>query len=165
MAVQTAGRLFAFNMWAWKRVFPSLAALPEEEYFAERPFFWHSLHGLAVHGFSSERNWLLRSRDGRSPQPATAGEFPTFAALHSAWEPLWDAWQAYLGSLESSSLTSTVTYRNDEGAGFSILLDDVLRHVVNHGTEHRSQMTPVLAQLGHPTEPLDYAYFAITERQ
>ena len=165
MAVATAVRHFEYNMWAWNRVFPSLAALPEEEYFAERPFFWHSLHGLAVHGFSSERNWLLRSRDGISPQAAHAGSFSSFEALHRSWEPLWEAWQTYLDSLNSSALTETVTYRNAENEGFGILLDDVLRHVVNHGTEHRSQMTPVLAQLGHPTEPLDYAYFAITEGQ
>lgn len=165
MSIQSAERLFAYNMWAWNRVFPSLAALPEKEYFAERPFFWNSLHGLAVHGFSSERNWLLRSRDGSSPQPATAGEFPTFAALQESWGPLWDAWQEYLGSLTPTALTSSVVYRSDESEGFSIVLGDVLRHVVNHGTEHRSQMTPVLAQLGHPTEPLDLAYFAITERR
>ena len=165
MAIPTADRLFAYNMWAWNRVFPSLAALPEEEYFAERPFFWHSLHGLAVHGFSSERNWLLRSRDGSSPQAANAGSFDSFEALHKSWEPLWEAWQAFLDSLDSDALSETVTYRNAENGAFSILLDDVLRHVVNHGTEHRSQMTPVLAQLGHPTEPLDYAYYAITEGQ
>jgi uncharacterized damage-inducible protein DinB len=165
MTVQSVSRLFEYNKWAWRRVFPSLEALSQEEYFAERPFFWNSLHGLAVHGFSSERNWLLRSRDGSSPQPATAGEFPTFAALHESWGPLWDSWQEYLGSLTPTALTSPVVYRSDESEGFSILLDDVLRHVVNHGTEHRSQMTPVLAQLGHPTEPLDLAYFAITDRR
>lgn len=165
MSIQSVEKSFAYNMWAWKRVFPSLAALPEEEYFAERPFFWESLHGLAVHGFSSERNWLLRSRDGRSPQPATAAEFPTFAALHSSWEPLWDAWQAFLGSLTVSELNSPVVFRSEASQSFSVLLDDVLRHVVNHGTEHRSQMTPVLAQLGHPTEPLDFAFFAISEKQ
>lgn len=164
MSVQSADRLFAYNMWAWNRVFPSLAALPEEEYFAERPFFWHSLHGLAVHGFSSERNWLLRSRDGSSPQPATVAEFPTLGALHSSWGPLWVAWQEFLDSLTPSVLANPIQYRSDAGEGVGILLDDVLRHVMNHGTEHRSQMTPVLAQLGHPTEPLDFSYFAITEK-
>ncbi|MYJ78969.1 MAG: hypothetical protein F4047_12680, partial [Caldilineaceae bacterium SB0670_bin_27] len=42
--------------------------------------------------------------------------------------------------------------------------DDALRPVLTHPTEHRSQMTPVLAQLGHPTEPLDYGRFAATNR-
>ena len=161
MSIQSAERLFAFNRWAWNRVFLSLEALPEEEYFAERPFFWHSLHGLAVHGFSSERNWLLRSRDAISPRPATAGQFPTFTALHDSWEPLWEAWQDYLSSLTPNALASSVQYRSDSSEVFSISLEDVLRHVVNHGTEHRSQMTPVLAQLGHPTEPLDFAFFAM----
>ena len=161
MSVHAVEKLFAYNRWAWNRVFPSLAALPAEEYFAERPFFWHSLHGLAAHGYSAEWNWLQRARDASSPRPATVEEFASFAALRAAWEPTWVAWEQFIGSLTSSALSETVHYRNYAGESFSLKLDDVLRHVVNHATEHRSQMTPLLAQLGHPTEPLDYAYFAI----
>ena len=160
MSIQSVGRLFEYNKWAWQRVFPSLEALSAEEYFAERPFFWQSLHGLAVHGYSAERNWLKRSRDACSPRRPTAEEFASFAAIRAVWEPTWVEWQEFIGSLTPSALAKTVAYGNDEGEGFNLLLDDVLRHVVNHATEHRSQMTPTLARLGHPTEPLDFAYFA-----
>ena len=43
-------------------------------------------------------------------------------------------------------------------------MDDALRHVFNHATEHRSQMTPLLAQLGHPTEPARLCRFAAVEK-
>ncbi len=161
MPILSIKRTYSYNKWTWKRVFPSLAALPMEEYVAERPFFWHSLHGLAVHSFSAERNWLIRSRDATSPQPATVDEFPTFASLQDSWEPLWNAWQEFLDSLTPGELAKSVHFRDTEGGGFSILLEDVLRHVVFHATEHRSQMTPLLTQLGQPTEPLDYAYFSL----
>ena len=39
MSVEAVKRLFSYNQWAWKRVFPSLETLPAEDYFAERPFF------------------------------------------------------------------------------------------------------------------------------
>ena len=71
MTVHSVERLFAYNKWAWNRVFPCLAALPEEEYFAERPFFWESLHGLATHGYGAEMAWLQRI-GGKSPSKRPA---------------------------------------------------------------------------------------------
>ena len=162
MLIQSIERLFVYNQWAWNRVFPSLEALAEEEYFAERPFFWNSFHGLAIHGYSVERNWLRRARDASSPSPVTREDFSSFAALRDAWELTSVEWQEFVGSLTPSALAQSVAYRDDEGEAFDMLLDDVLRHVVIHATEHRSQMTPTLARLGHPTEPLDFADFALS---
>ena len=164
MSVQAVKRLFTYNQWAWKRVFPSLAAVPAEEYFAERPFFWDSLHGLAVHGYGAEQAWLQRIGGDFPSRLALPSAFTTFAELQAAWETLWDEWQAYVDSLTSNELDRRLEFRNTEGVEMSILMDDVLRHVFNHATEHRSQITPTLAQLGHPTEPLDYARFANEKR-
>ena len=165
MSVHSVSRLFEYNKWAWQRVFPCLEALPQGEYFAERPFFWASLHGLASHGYGAEKRWLQRI-GGESPSRlAGNAEFATFAELREEWYQLWAAWQAFVDSLTTSMLDETLEPRNIEGTQNVLKLDDVLRHVFNHATEHRSQMTPVLAQLGHPTEPLDYAYFAIAEKQ
>ena len=165
MSVYSVGRLFEYNKWAWQRVFPSLEALSAEEYFAERPFFWQSIHGLAAHGYGAERAWLQRI-GGESPaRLQEASEFATFADLREEWQTLWAEWQEFVGSLTTSRLDDTLHYRNTEGIEYMLKLDDVLRHVFNHATEHRSQMTPVLAQLGHPTEPLDYARFAMTKKQ
>ena len=101
---------------------------------------------------------------GESPSSLPgASEFSTFADLREEWFQLWEAWQAYVGSLTTGSLDETLRYRNIEGIKYELKMDDVLRHVFNHATEHRSQLTPVLAQLGHPTEPLDYGEFARAE--
>ncbi len=163
MSVYSVGRLFEYNKWAWQRVFPSLEAISPEEYFAKRPFFWDSIHGLASHGYGAEKTWLQRI-GGESPSSLPgASEFSTFADLREEWFQLWEAWQAYVGSLTTGCLDETLRYRNIEGIEYELKMDDVLRHVFNHATEHRSQLTPVLAQLGHATEPLDYGRFAMTE--
>ncbi len=165
MSVHSVDRLFEYNKWAWQRVFPSLEALPQEEYFAERPFFWGSLHGLASHGYGAEKRWLQRI-GGESPSRlAGDNDFETFADLREGWFQLWAEWQEFVDSLTIGMLDETLQSRNFEGPQSVLKLDDVLRHVFNHATEHRSQMTPSLAQLGHPTEPLDYAYFAIAEKR
>ena len=165
MSVQSVSRLFEYNKWAWRRVFPSLDALSEEDYFAERPFFWQSLHGLTAHGYGAEQVWLQRL-EGNSPSELPgASEFASFDELRAAWVPLWEAWGDFLGTMTESRFNDSLEYRNIEGTAYVLRVDDVLCHVFNHATEHRSQMTPVLAQLGHPTEPLGFGRFAMTRKE
>lgn len=153
-------RMFDYNEWAWQRVFPCLAALPETEYFAERPFFWHSLHGLAVHSFGADWVWLQRCR-GVSPSALPAQESVTdLADLCRQWDPLRAEFRSFVAGLTDEQLVAEFRYNDTAGRPYQFNLDDLLRHVMNHATEHRSQMTPILFQLGHPTEQLDYLYFA-----
>ena len=161
MSTEAASRLFEYNKWAWRRVFPSLEALSDDEYFAERPFFWQSIHGLTAHSYGAESVWLQRLEGHRSQGLPSAKDFATLDDIQAAWAPLWDAWGTFLGNLKDGRLNETLLYRNIEGIEYELCVDDVLRHVFNHATEHRSQLTPVLAQLGHPTEPLDFGRFAM----
>ncbi len=154
-------RLFTYNQWAWRQVFPSLAQLPDPAYKAARPFFWQSLHGLMVHAVAAEFIWLSRLH-GESPtsllQP---DEFPNFAAIQSRWEVVNANWQTYLAGLADADVTGVVDYRNTRGDAFRLPLRDIVQHVANHATEHRSQMTPILFNLGAPTPPLDYMQFCL----
>lgn len=165
MSVRSVSRLFEYNKWAWRRVFPSLEALSQEEYFAERPFFWQSLHGLTAHGYGAEQVWLQRLERANPTVLPGASDFASFAEVRTAWDPLWEAWGDFLGTLTDSRFDESLEYRNIEGTAYELRVEDVLRHVFNHATEHRSQMTPVLAQLGHPTEPLDFGRFAMRRKE
>lgn len=162
MAVANIDRLYAYNEWAWQRVFPSLAVIPEEAYFAEQPFFWGSLHRVTVHSYGAEWIWLHRLRGEKPTALPAADQFSSLAALRAAWDPLREEWRAFVAGLDAAALEEPFHYYNTAGQHYSLLLGDLLRHVVNHGTEHRSQITPIVFQLGYPTEPLDYSIFAGT---
>ncbi|MBX2998849.1 MAG: DinB family protein [Caldilineaceae bacterium] len=162
MAVESVDKLFAYNEWAWQRVFPSLAAIHEEAYFAAQPFFWRSLHRVTVHSYGAEWIWLQRIRGESPPALPSADQFASLAAVRYVWDPLRDEWRDFISNLREEDLNKTFRSRNTEGRHYTILLGDLLRHVVNHATEHRSQITPIVFQLGYPTEPLDYSRFAGT---
>lgn len=38
-------------------------------------------------------------------------------------------------------------------------ISDLVRHVVNHGTYHRGNITAMLRQQGHPGVPTDYVFY------
>lgn len=161
MIVKHIQNLFAYNEWAWQRVFPSLAKLDDEVYKAQRPFFWNSLHGLMVHSAAAEFIWHQRIQ-GNSPAALFDPQiFTNFAAVQSQWETTNIELQSYLVHLTEEELSRLVAYRNTRGHGFTLPVLEILEHVANHATEHRCQMTPVLYELGVPTEPLDYMLYAL----
>ena len=60
----------------------------------------------------------------------------------------------YVGSLDEHALQQALTQEWDEGpVSFPRWL--VLAHVVNHGTQHRSEMARYLTECGHSPGDLD----------
>lgn len=49
----------------------------------------------------------------------------------------------------------TVDYRSTEGEPFSRLLWQTMAHLINHGTNHRSEVAAAATQLGHSPGDLD----------
>ena len=154
-------KLFAFNGWAWQRVFRSVEKLSDQDYFTPRQLFDKSIHATLVHCLSAETIWLSRC-EGVSPDSLfDPQKFSSFAAVHDQWQPVSDNWTRYVLGLSDEGCAHVIEYRSTSGNGFSLQLVDILQHVVNHATEHRSQLTPILYHLDLPTQPLDYIRFQL----
>jgi len=152
-------RLFTYNSWAWQHVYKSVEQLSSTDYHAARPIFHQTIHSLLVHSLAAEQIWYVRCQ-GESPTALfDSADFPDFAAVSQAWSGVRHGWANYLQWLSDDDCKRFIEYRNTSGTPFTLRLSDVLQHVVNHATEHRSQLTPILDELGVPTRPLDYAYY------
>lgn len=164
MSVDRMRRLFVYNRWAWDRVFPSVEKLPAEAYLLDQGSFWGSIHRVLVHSMSAEWIWLSRIHGSSPVSMMDADDFPNFAAVKARWVPINSEFQTYVGSLIQEDLQRTVTFQNTHGVEGTLILGDLLQHVVNHATEHRSQISPVLWSLGVPTPPLDYMVFCLEKK-
>ena len=151
--------LYEYSCWAWDHVMDSAAQIPDAEYFQQRPLFWGSLHGLVVHGWAAERIWLDRLMGNSPTYFHGADDFADLASVRELWVPLRAGWRSYLANVSDDTLFGTMTYRATTGETNTVRVHGLLHHVMNHATEHRSQMTPLLAQLGQPTTALDYLYY------
>jgi uncharacterized damage-inducible protein DinB len=161
MIVMQIRKFFAYNQWAWQRVFASVQQVDEVAYTESRLLFEGNIHGTLVHCMAAEYIWLTRCK-GCSPDSLfSPNDFANFAAVRNYWRPMVDDWASFLQALTNEQCARVIEYKNTRGDGYSLLLADILQHVVNHATEHRSQLTPILAQLGVPTQPLDYIYFQL----
>lgn len=152
-------RLFSYNNWAWQHVYNCVEKLDTDAYHAQRLLFQNSIHGLLVHGMVTEHVWYLRCQGKSVEAILTAADFADFTAVLAHWSPIRHSWGNYMQWLSDEDCKKFIDYQNTKGQRYSVRQADILQHVINHATEHRSQLTPVLQQLGVPTEPLDYILF------
>jgi uncharacterized damage-inducible protein DinB len=164
MVAEQMRKLIGYNQWAWRRVFASVEKLDPADYHAERALFQGSIHGTLVHSMAAEWIWLSRCQ-GESPTALfDPHDYADFTAVEAAWREIFHKWANTVQWLDDAQCARMVDYRNTRGSGFALALVDIIQHVANHAIEHRSQLTPILAGLGAPTQPLDYMLFMVRGR-
>lgn len=161
MIAEQMRTIFGYNGWAWARVSRSVEKLDAAAYHAPRPAFLGSIHALLVHAMSAEALWYARA-NGESPSSLLAPDaFADFAAVRAQWREITHRWSNYVQWLDDEDCRRPIAYRTTTGVPHTLELVDILQHVVNHATEHRSQITPILYELGYPTQPLDYMLYRL----
>jgi len=70
------------------------------------------------------------------------------------------AWTAFIESLNPDDFDKEIAYNTTRGDSFSNKLEDILAHVINHGTHHRAQIGQQLKFGGLENLPLtDYILY------
>lgn len=151
--------LYAFNRWANQRVLESLASLSAEEFSRDMKSSHPSVRETLLHIMASEWIWLSRWL-GTSPT-AMPQEWRSFGLpqIVTAWEELYRAQQSFLEKLSDADLDRVIDYRNLKGEPHSNPLWQLLRHMVNHSSYHRGQITTMLRQLGHTPVATDLVLY------
>jgi uncharacterized damage-inducible protein DinB len=158
-------RLYAFNRWANLRFLDALDGLSADELTRDMHSSFPTVLATLIHALGAEWIWLERWL-GRSPTTfPDASALTSVAAVRARWDALWADQQAFLDGLDDGEGARPVTYRNMAGQEFTQPLGDLLRHVVNHASYHRGQLTTLLRQLGHGAPSTDLVLFLRTEGQ
>lgn len=149
MDKREAAQLFGYGSWANAVVFDVVGAVPEEQRQAAATGSFPSLVGTLAHIVSAEWVWLQRWL-GESPTavPSWAAT-PSLAALRAELSAVESGRASFLDALADSDLERAVSYRTLAGQAYTDTLAALFRHVINHSTYHRGQLTAQLRQLGH----------------
>jgi uncharacterized damage-inducible protein DinB len=107
----------------------------------------------------SQWMWLERIQ-GRAPQQVPSGaDFADLAQLRAWWDTQQAASLAYLRGLRDADLDQTIHYTSPAGQAYTRRVWHALLQVVNHQTEHRSQLAALLTQYGAEAPATDLVVF------
>ena len=160
MDIETIRTLYDYHYWANRRIQTRVLNLTTEQYVTTHGVSFGSLQGVLVHMISAEWVWRMRSQEKVSPtallEPA---DYPAPADLVERWQKEELAMRRYLAELATPTLAQTIHYRRTRGQPEHDILWHILVHLVNHGTQHRSEAAMALTELGLSPGDLDMIWF------
>jgi uncharacterized damage-inducible protein DinB len=152
--------LYDYNYWANARVLGAAAHVSPAQFLAPAGLSHGSLRGTLAHILGAEWVWRVRCQAGASPAALLAEEeFTTLGALRLRWNEEEQAMRGFLAGLDDAALRHSIHYTNTKGVPFETVLWQILFHVVNHGTQFRSEAGVWLTQVGHSPGDLDFIAF------
>ena len=151
--------LFQYNQWANAKILSAAAQVTQEKFVAPAPFPHGGLRSTLVHALSAE--WIWRTRwEGTSPTKLLKPEeFPDFSSLRARWAQEEMQLMNFVNGVSEERLNSAFDYRNTAGTPFTKVLWHVMAHVVNHGTQHRTEAAAMLTEFGHSPGDIDLVIF------
>ena len=159
MNVSDIQLLFDYNYWANDLMLTTAAALSPEQLTQPTSFSWRSLQGTLTHILDSEFIWRNICHHHRFNGRLTDTEsFPTLESLKTYWQGEQRQMRDFIDSLQDSDMAGIVRYEIPEGVRERVLWH-CLVHVVNHGTQHRSECAQMLTDFGHSPGNIDLSLY------
>ncbi|MFN8414221.1 MAG: DinB family protein [Anaerolineales bacterium] len=147
--------LFKYNQWANAKILKAAQNVSQEQFLQSASYPHGGLRGTLTHLLSAE--WIWRKRwQGESPTVRLKPEdFPTFESLQTRWQKEEKELMAYVKSLTNDELDEAFQYKTTTGDMMEDVLWQAMAHVVNHGTQHRSEAAAMLTDLGFSPGDID----------
>jgi uncharacterized damage-inducible protein DinB len=153
--------IYDYNNWATHRILAASAHVSAEQFQVQSGHSLGSLRGTLVHTLDSECAWrmLLQHNTLDYFRAIKEEDFPTFNILQERWKEEEQLMREYLLTLTDEDLNGMIRYTTGEGEKRERVLWHCLLHVVNHGTQHRSEAAAILTDYGHSPGGLDFTAF------
>lgn len=146
--------LYAYDRWATQRVLDALESVDDEVWRSPDTVGERGLGAILVHHLGASIRWRLSFQTegdaGNMPHPERE-PLPTVSELSRRWSQEWAATDEWLTGLSDGF----VNHVHD-----GVPVWQMLVHVVNHGTQHRSEAAAVLTGQGHSPGDLDLIDYA-----
>lgn len=160
MNVQEITFLYDYNYWANKRILASAMNLTQGQFDAPDEYPWGGLRGTLLHILDAEWTWRMFFENDNCDAPELAiTDFPNMTTFQERFQQEETALRGFLGSLQDEDLAAHRYYKVPEGYTRDRILWHCLVHLVNHGTQHRSEAAAMLTKFNHSPGDLDFTVF------
>jgi uncharacterized damage-inducible protein DinB len=152
-------RHIRYSNWASRVLMDAVRALPPGELARPTGISHHSILGTMTHLHFADWIWYTRVAESME-KPAE-----TLEALDRDWPGLQQRWEAFCDGLSDADLARGIAYRSIRGYDAVATVEQVVLHLVNHGTLHRGQVMGMIRQLGVAPPGTDLMHYYMTAMQ
>lgn len=155
---------YQYHKWANNRVLEHLKELPDEVFGREIKSVFPSIQEVIVHIYQVDAMWLsVMSGDDFSQTMEVIKELKQkstgkdLGVLSNLYEEVANDYENFLDALEVPDKPMTISH--PKYGDMDVSVAEMLKHVINHGTYHRGNITAMLRQQGHAGVPTDYIIY------
>jgi uncharacterized damage-inducible protein DinB len=140
-----------YNAWANRHLLASCAKLSSQELGSRAEGTYGTIYDTFVHIVRAEASYLRRMTGENRPPPFSWDDHPTLAEMSDYARQIGEA----LIQVAEKAQAADVVHEEWDGktVGYKAIL--LLIQTVNHGVEHRTNITTILSQLGLATPEVD----------
>lgn len=151
------GDLYRHNLWANEQLLEVCAGLDEAQLGAGNPGAFGTIAETLTHLVGAEQRYLSLLTGEPMAQPVSEREgFPGFDRLRQAARQTGQG----LITIAEEAEPGRILRGERRGEPYAIPVEIVLIQAINHATEHRTNVTTILAQLGVEPPEIDGWSFA-----
>lgn len=133
------------------------AELSHEQFTQPVDYSRGSVRDQVVHLIEAEDMWFSELRGGEPSEPLPPADFDDRKNIRAHWDGVEQKIRDYLAELQDDMLFAKPIKEPEEDN--VLIVWQVLLHVANHATDHRSQLLRVLHDLGVKTTSQDYIFY------
>jgi uncharacterized damage-inducible protein DinB len=156
-------QIIAYNYAAHRRLWSCIDHLTDEQFTTEVDYSIGSVRNHMVHVISVDQRWMARVTDSPLPERLKGEDFPDRTVARTRWDAIEQSILERVKALDEAQLERVITYEVTRINGEKIQAVNtawqILAHIVNHGTDHRSQVLPILHRFGAPTFEQDFMIY------
>jgi uncharacterized damage-inducible protein DinB len=150
--LQLIRTFIAYHLDMTRRVWDSIEQITDEQFVADDAYSRGSIRNLMVHLANTDSNWLAGLKNIPEEQDAPMRkyeDYPDRASVRAFWD-------ATAKEVAHYAEVLTETQLNENPVDISNPRWQVLLHMINHGTDHRSTVLQRLHEFGAPTFDQDF---------
>lgn len=143
-----------------RRVWDSIDQITEEQFLTDDPYSRGSIRNLMVHLTNTDSNWLAGLKNIPEDQEAPRKkyeDYPDRASVRAYWDET-------ATNLTDYAENATEMEVEENPIEIPHPRWQVLLHMINHGTDHRSTVLQRLHELGAPTFDQDFIFWLESQK-
>jgi uncharacterized damage-inducible protein DinB len=142
--------LFDYDRWATERVLATLDGVPDDVWSRSDAVGERGLGSILVHQLGAAQRWRHAIQQSDVQPRPELGPLPTVDELRGWWADEWVAVDDWM-----STITRGLLDHVEDG----VAVWQMLTHVINHGTQHRSEAALILTAIGRSPGEIDMIFY------